>query len=294
MSASSVLEDANLLARLEPREYYKKWMEQYYPTRPDQRHALAYRPLSIVGGTIGTAEASATVRLGDTTVIGAIKLEVAEPHVARPDEGFLVTNVTLGAGCSPAVRAGPPSERAQMLSNRMANLLRRLDLLDLGGALVIEARKLVWVLHLDALVLSDAGNLHDAIWLALMAALRQCRLPVVRMDSDTGLIYWDPQTTRPLPLRRLLLPLSFGVLRGEGNTEDAGKESLIADPSEKEEPIFVNDHVQLLLDQHDQSIHALETSGFSNWSLLDGALAADSPIHQHLHSLSKALSSLSE
>lgn len=290
MGASSVLEDANLLARLEPREYYKKWMEQYYPTRPDQRHALAYRPVSVVGGTIGTAEASATVRLGDTTVIGAIKLEVAEPHVARPDEGFLVTNVTLGAGCSPTVRAGPPTERAQMLSSRMANLLRRLDLLDLGEALVIEARKLVWVLHLDALVLSDAGNLHDAIWLALMAALRQCRLPAVRMDADSGLIHWDPQTARPLPLRRLLLPLSFGVLRGGEGGNDG--ESLIADPSEKEEPIFVDGHVQLLLDQCDQSIHALETMGFSNWSLLESALAAGSPVSQHLNSLSEALSSL--
>lgn len=286
--SAPVLSDATILARLEPREYYREWMAQYYPLRPDQRHALAYRPASIIAGTIGTAEASATVRLGDTTVIGAIKLEVAEPNVSSPGEGFLVTNVTLCAGCSPSIRMGPPSEKAQVLTNKMSNLLKRLDLVNLKEDLVIELGKLVWVVHLDAFVVNDAGNLHDAIWLAIMAVLKLCQLPQVRIDGETGMIYWNPQLTKPLNLRRLLMPLSFGVLEDSTST----KVHLIADPSDKEEVVFGSRKVEMLVDCADSRVYSIETAGSLDYSLVENAWMQDSGVKDHLGSLQSIFSAL--
>jgi exosome complex RNA-binding protein Rrp42 (RNase PH superfamily) len=40
-------------------------------------------------GSISTADGSALVRLGDTTIVCGVKAEIAEPDLDRPDEGFL-------------------------------------------------------------------------------------------------------------------------------------------------------------------------------------------------------------
>jgi exosome complex RNA-binding protein Rrp42 (RNase PH superfamily) len=40
-------------------------------------------------GSISTADGSALVRLGDTTIICGVKAEIAEPELDRPEEGFL-------------------------------------------------------------------------------------------------------------------------------------------------------------------------------------------------------------
>lgn len=80
------------------------------------------------------------VRLGDTTVICGVKAEIAEPELDRPDEGFLgeyiccrrrsrsshrypVPNIDLPAICSPKFKPGPPTEEAQVLSDRLNQAL---------------------------------------------------------------------------------------------------------------------------------------------------------------------------
>ena len=40
-------------------------------------------------GSIGTANGSALVRLGDTTIVCGVKAEIAEPDLDRPDEGWI-------------------------------------------------------------------------------------------------------------------------------------------------------------------------------------------------------------
>lgn len=45
--------------------------------------------MQLTSGSIGTAEGSALVRMGDTTIVCGIKAEIAEPSGAAPDEGFV-------------------------------------------------------------------------------------------------------------------------------------------------------------------------------------------------------------
>lgn len=97
-------------------------------------------------GSISTAEGSALVRMGATTVVCGVKAEIAEPELDRESEGFLgayfflqhpsgkvrsnvlilkppVPNLDLPAMCSPKFKPGPPSEEAQVLSDRLNQVL---------------------------------------------------------------------------------------------------------------------------------------------------------------------------
>lgn len=40
-------------------------------------------------GSINTADGSALVRMGGTTIVCGVKAEIAEPDLEKPDEGFL-------------------------------------------------------------------------------------------------------------------------------------------------------------------------------------------------------------
>ena len=40
-------------------------------------------------GSISTANGSALIRLGNTTIVCGVKAEIAEPELDRPNEGFL-------------------------------------------------------------------------------------------------------------------------------------------------------------------------------------------------------------
>lgn len=40
-------------------------------------------------GSISTANGSALVRIGDSTIVCGVKAEIAEPDLERPDQGFI-------------------------------------------------------------------------------------------------------------------------------------------------------------------------------------------------------------
>ena len=46
-------------------------------------------------GSISTADGSSLVRIGDTTMVCGIKAEVAEPDMARPNDGFVGQSLQL-------------------------------------------------------------------------------------------------------------------------------------------------------------------------------------------------------
>ncbi len=51
---------------------------------------------SFTTGSISTANGSALVRLGDTTIVCGVKAEIAEPDLDSPEQGFIgTTRATL-------------------------------------------------------------------------------------------------------------------------------------------------------------------------------------------------------
>ena len=97
---------AAIFQRLHPRVYLERFVAE--KVRPDGRQFDEWRDVSInVGtcsqfyltrflsmawkGSISTANGSALVRMGHTTVVCGVKAEIAEPELERPNEGFLGT-----------------------------------------------------------------------------------------------------------------------------------------------------------------------------------------------------------
>lgn len=109
-SLRSLMDDdalkASVFQRLHPRIYLERFLAEN--VRPDGREANTFREISVnVGecktqtepsanlkpqahaGSVGTANGSALVRLGSTTIVCGVKAEIAEPDLDRPNEGFL-------------------------------------------------------------------------------------------------------------------------------------------------------------------------------------------------------------
>ncbi|BGP53324.1 hypothetical protein JCM8202v2_000883 [Rhodotorula sphaerocarpa] len=176
-----------LFRRLFPRPYLDRFVDE--KVRPDGRPlARAHgdtgcRDVSI--NTVSTAPSSALVRLGKTSVVCGITLEIAPPDLARPNEGFIVPNIDLSALCSPLFRPGPPPDEAQVLSSRLRNILLASNVLPLSQ-LVIEPGKAAWVVYLDIVCLNYDGGVLDAVVLAAVGALRILRFPEAEYDVDTG------------------------------------------------------------------------------------------------------------
>lgn len=121
--------------------------------------------------SIGTADGSAIVKVGNTTAVCGIKAELARPTPNNPEHGIVVPNIELTPACSPKIRPGAPSEEAQVATRMLTELLSNSECLDLAELCVVRER-LVWVLYCDIVCLDHDGSLLDVAAIALIAALK--------------------------------------------------------------------------------------------------------------------------
>ncbi|GAA5850955.1 hypothetical protein JCM8547_009141 [Rhodosporidiobolus lusitaniae] len=218
VSASSSLTPA-LFKRLHPLPYLSRFLNE--GVRPDGRPLGAqaneqdvWREASVNIGSVSTAPSSALVRLGKTSLVCGVTLEIAPPDLARPNEGFIVPNVDLSPLCSPLFRPGPPADGAQVLSARLRDVLLASNVLPLSS-LVIEPGKAVWVVYLDVVCLNYDGGILDAAVLSAVGALKNLTLPTATWDIDANQAVCEPITeTSPgvrIPLAAEPYSISFGV-----------------------------------------------------------------------------------
>ncbi|GAW06938.1 ribosomal protein S5 domain 2-type protein [Lentinula edodes] len=227
--------------RLHPQIYLERFLEE--KIRPDGRSIAddenedthAWRNVEVNVGSITTTSGSALVRLGNTTVVCGVKAEICEPELDNSDEGFLVPNVDLPALCSPKFKTGPPTEEAQVLSERLNEVLGN-GMIPLSS-LCIYPGKSAWVLYVDATVINYDGNVFDAALLAMVCALKNVSLPHAEFNPELNrTICTRPKSDSSKPARKLiieedLVPLSFsfGVFAGS---------YLLPDPTASEESLL--------------------------------------------------------
>ncbi|KAM5542397.1 hypothetical protein V8D89_003856 [Ganoderma adspersum] len=212
--------------RLHPKTYLERFLAEN--VRPDGREFDEWRDISVNVGSISTADGSALVRLGSTTVVCGVKAEIAEPELDKPKEGFLVPNLDLPAICSPKFKPGPPTDEAQVLSDRLNDVLISSGVVS-PGSLCIEPGKAAWVLYVDATCINYDGNAFDATLLAMVAALKNTLLPKARYDEDRQQTICSRKIREPLALGRLPTSFSFGIFDGT---------HVLADPTSFEEPLL--------------------------------------------------------
>ncbi|KAL0950364.1 hypothetical protein HGRIS_010330 [Hohenbuehelia grisea] len=251
---------AAIFQRLHPRVYFERFLSE--KIRPDGRDFGGWRDVSINVGSISTADGSALVRLGNTTVVCGVKAEIAEPDLDRAEEGFIVPNLDLPAICSPKFKPGPPTEEAQVLSDRLNDIIASSGMLPLSS-LCIHPGRAAWVLYVDATCINYDGNAFDAALIAMVAALKNTRLPAPTYDETSGRTTCSRKTTVPLQLTRIPLSMSFGVF-------DATR--IIADPTAFEEPLL-DATLSVVIDENGEIVHAMQL-GFGDAAGLDDASGA--------------------
>ncbi|KAG9285349.1 hypothetical protein G9A89_010824 [Geosiphon pyriformis] len=240
--------EAENFRKIQPKEFVRKFLAQNI--RPDGRVFRQFRKTTINLGQIKTAEGSAVVRIGSTTVVCGIKAEVAEPKTNSSTDGYLVPNVELSPICSPKVKPGPPNELAQVMSENLNKLLKSAAVLSLDD-LCIEEGKAVWVLYADVVCINYDGNVFDASVIAMLAALSNVRLPQV--EYQDGIVM--ATETRPIKLKLSRLPFSTTFAFFDGLY-------LLADPNETEESI-IEDVITIACDETGQLCNIWKTGGSS-------------------------------
>ncbi|KAJ5670692.1 3' exoribonuclease family protein [Penicillium maclennaniae] len=167
------------------------------------------------------------------------------------DLNLLVPNLSLSTGCAPGFTPGaPPSALAQSLSHQILSLLHSTRLIraddlriwyqppNLGSEALerhnesehmeIDAGqgseessppeiKAFWVLYIDVMIISLAGNPFDAAWAAVLAALRDTKLPRAWWDIDNETIICSDDISKAsrLSLRGLPVASSFCVFEAD-------------------------------------------------------------------------------
>jgi len=217
---------ASIFQRLHPRVYLERFVAEN--VRPDGREFHAWRDVSLNVGSISTADGSALVRIGNTTIVCGVKGEIAEPELDRESEGFLVPNLDLPAICSPKFKPGPPTEEAQVLSDRLNEVLVASKIIPLSS-LCIHPGKAAWVLYVDATCINYDGNAFDAALIAMVAALRNTQLPKATYNEETGRTLCSRTIKSPLHIQSTPIAMSFGIFDSK---------HILSDPTAFEEPLL--------------------------------------------------------
>lgn len=236
---SSTTLGSTIFARLHPTTYLARFLDN--AIRPDGRSFEAFRDVSVGVSTIETAQGSAIVRYGNSTIIAGVKGEFIDisdiQQTADIDEGeendmqtdkqnstrsiglgpidkrSLVVGVDLTPMSSAKFKSGPPGEEAQVLASR---LMRSFDVCPPFSADTpnIQGTSLRWCLFVDLVCLSYDGNLLDACTLAFNAALNDTKLPSTQSD-DQGLVCSSEEAERePLSLLSTPQTFTFGIVEG--------------------------------------------------------------------------------
>lgn len=262
-------------ARLSPQSYLLAHLQpasQSSSLRANARAPSAHRPPHIHTGSLTHAHGSAVVRTGDTAVVCGVRGEIllasdaagyrsssannANTHSEAQALDLLVPNVELATGCSPEFLPGmPPSKRAQELVSRVYGMLHASGVvaseeLRIWGPKAAEEEdeevgvevKAFWTLYIDILFISLDGNAFDAAWAAVIAALKDVKLPAARWDADRAGVVCSNRLdeAKMLNLRGLPLSVGFAVFKAKesaANKGGKGKCWVLADPDAFEEEL---------------------------------------------------------
>lgn len=144
--------------------------------RTDGRKLTDVREISVVTGSIESADGSARVKFGDTEVIVGIKIIPGTPFGDTPGQGVLTTGAEFIPMAHPMFESGPPSEDAIELARVVDRGIRESKMVDVEKLCIVEGES-VWMCFIDIYALNYDGNLFDAASLAAVSALKTAIVP---------------------------------------------------------------------------------------------------------------------
>ncbi len=192
--------------------------------RLDGRGLKDYRTITIERNVIGTAEGSARVKIGDTTVLAGVKIDPIEPYEDRPNEGTLAVDAEFLALAHETFEPGQPGEDAIELARIVDRGIRSAEAIDVKS-LFIEAGK-AWGVYVDLYVLDNDGNLIDAAALAAVNALQGMKVPKL-VDGNAVRVKPTPMNLKTIPTYCTYVKVGDKILSDPTYTEEAAADARI-------------------------------------------------------------------
>ena len=202
------------LSRAE-RSYIVDGLSATPPQRQDGRSLTDFRPIQVEAGQTPQADGSARVMLGSTEVVCGVKAEVEAYQAPRvscmagnKEEEFMpwlppTPRVQAAIEFSPALLHEHNAVELGMITSAVQEMLSacfRLNSdhfgpLDVRQFIIVPFAKF-WTLHVDVYVLSwSGGNVLDTVFAAVLAAIRNTRLPGTKLLAmDTAKLQQDAAT----------------------------------------------------------------------------------------------------
>ncbi|KAL2466057.1 3'-5'-exoribonuclease family protein [Abeliophyllum distichum] len=230
--------EVDAFRRLFPLRFHERHLLE--SIRPDGRPLGRARDTTISLGAVASANGSALAKIGCTTMLAAVKLEVMTPKAESPDEGCIAIDFHMPPICSPLVRPGRPAEAAPVITKQLTDTILSSGMIDLKELSLVSG-KAAWMAYLDIYCLDADGALFDAALLSAVAAFSHLQIPVVSLNDDGRIVLiseensgamWEkePVNKEKRKLKLESVPFSLTCL--------LHKNYILADPSDEEESIM--------------------------------------------------------
>ncbi|CAL5351942.1 unnamed protein product [Camellia sinensis] len=175
--------------RLFPLRFHERHLLE--STHPDARKLRKARDTTLALGGVAFADGSALAKIGCTTMLAAIKMEVMTPTTESPDEGCIAIDFHMHPICSPLVRPGKPADTSPVISKQLSDTI--LSCGCSSGMIYFKELSLVsgksaWMAYLDVYCLDVDGALFDTALLAPVAAFSHLQILVVSLNDDGRVI----------------------------------------------------------------------------------------------------------
>ncbi|XP_022766668.1 exosome complex component RRP43 [Durio zibethinus] len=245
--------------RLFPLRFYEKHLSE--SIRPDARPLGRARDTTIALGAVASANGSALAKIGSTTMLAAIKMEVMTPSMETPDEGCIAIDFHMPPICSPIVRPGRPAEAAPVVSKQLSDTILSSGMINLKELSLVSG-KAAWMAYLDIYCLDADGALFDTALLSAVAAFSHLDIPEVSLNDDGKIVLLseeqegmsDRESVNKEKRKVTLSSVPFSL------TCILHKNYILADPTAEEESIMET-LVTVVLDSSSQLVSLYKPGG---------------------------------
>lgn len=227
--------EVDAFRRLFPLRFHERFLVA--SIRPDARPVGRARETTLALGAVASADGSALAKIGCTTMLAAIKMEVMTPSTDSPDEGCIAIEFHMPPICSPIVRPGRPAETAPVVSKQLSDTILSSGMINLKELSLVSG-KAAWMAYLDIYCLDADGALFDTALLSAVAAFSHLQIPVVSVNDDGRIVVVseggkvDEQALNKEKRKLKLSSIPFSL------TCVLHKNYILADPTAEEESIM--------------------------------------------------------
>lgn len=251
--------EVDAFRRLFPLRYFERHLAE--SIRPDARRLSRARDTTISIGAVASADGSALAKIGSTTMLAAIKMEVMTPSLESPDEGCVSIDFHMPPICSPLVRPGRPAEAAPVVAKQLSDTILSSGMINLKELSLVSG-KAAWMVYLDIYCLDADGALFDAALLSAVAAFSHLQIPIVSLDDGKIVMLPEEQKEENLekePVNKEKRKLALGGIPFS-LTCILHKNYILADPNAEEESIMET-LVTVVLDSSSQLVSLYKPGG---------------------------------